>query len=64
MIVFLTATTKIMSSLNISFVKLAEEECEVSELHISHLKKEDMLSEIEHTINRWEKKQESLSKLS
>ena len=50
MIMFLTA------NLNINFLKLEEEECEICELHISHLKEEHMLTEIRaHKINRWEK---------
>ena len=36
-------------SLNISFVKLGQEECEICELRISHMKEEHMLSETEHT---------------
>ena len=38
-----------VKSFNISFVKLGEEECEICKLHITHLKVEHMLSEIEHT---------------
>ena len=38
-----------VKNLNISSVKLGEEECEVYELLMSHLKEEHMLSEIEHT---------------
>ena len=38
-----------VKNLNISFVKLGEEQCKVCEMHISHLKGEHMLSEIQHT---------------
>ena len=38
-----------VKNLNVSFVKLGEEECKVCEMHISHLKEEHMLSEIQHT---------------
>jgi hypothetical protein len=39
---------KIVKNLNISFVKLGEEECEICELHTSHLSEEHKLSESEH----------------
>ena len=39
---------KVVKNLNISFVKLGEEECEICELHTSHLSEEHKLSESEH----------------
>ena len=33
-------------------MKLGEDECQVFKLHISHLKQENMLSEIEHIQSR------------
>ena len=47
-----------VESLDIRFFKLGEEECEVCELHTSHLKKDYMLSKLGHNAQskRWKSK--------